>query len=138
MTNIRYGHKSFACRECDYSSTRAEHLRRHMRKHTGEKPYKCGQCDFAWITSSHLKWHIKQAQANAEHVREPTTKAKARRAQNGTRNCVFSNFESCSDRPTQFHAVGSVICGKSGQFYFQIDFKACSSFIECKMSQKTS
>ena len=66
--------------------------------------------------------HDKQAQANAEHVREPTTKAKTRRAQNGTLNYVFPIFRAAhTGYPIQFHAVGSVICGRSGQFYFQID-----------------
>ena len=35
------------CNQCDYASSRAGHLRRHLKVHSGEKPNKCNQCEFA-------------------------------------------------------------------------------------------
>ena len=33
--------KSNKCNQCDYASSRAGHLRRHMKTHSGEKSNKC-------------------------------------------------------------------------------------------------
>ena len=40
------GEKPHGCKLCEYSSTRASHLKRHMLGHTGEKPFNCKQCNY--------------------------------------------------------------------------------------------
>ena len=64
--------KSHACNQCDYASSRASHLRIHLKKHSGEKSNKCNQCDFASSYESslrtHLKTHSGKNQTNATNV----------------------------------------------------------------------
>ena len=40
------GDESNKCNHCDYASSQAGHLRRHLKTH-GEKSNKCNQCDCA-------------------------------------------------------------------------------------------
>ena len=51
--------KSNKCNQCDYASSRASHLRTHLKTHNGEKSNKCNQCDFASFQSSNLRTHLK-------------------------------------------------------------------------------
>ena len=39
--------KSNKCNQCDYASSQAGGLRRHLKRHSGEKSNKCNQCDYA-------------------------------------------------------------------------------------------
>ena len=50
---------SYKCDQCDYASSRAGDLRRHLKTHSGEKPYKCDQCDYASSQAGHLRTHLK-------------------------------------------------------------------------------
>ncbi|AEY97548.1 FAFL136Wp [Eremothecium gossypii FDAG1] len=52
--------RSFKCTgygNCDMSFTRAEHLARHIRKHTGEKPFQCEVCNRFFSRIDNLKQH---------------------------------------------------------------------------------
>ena len=54
------GEKSNKCNQCDFASTQAGDLRRHLKTHSGEKPNKCSQCDFACSHPSSLRRHTKR------------------------------------------------------------------------------
>ena len=45
--------------KCDYASSHAGNLRRHLKTHTVEKSNKCNQCDFASSRAGHLRTHLK-------------------------------------------------------------------------------
>ena len=53
------GEKSNKCNQCDYASSLASDLRRHLKRHSGVKPNKCNQCDFASYHSGNLRRHLK-------------------------------------------------------------------------------
>ena len=51
--------KSHKCNQCNYTSSQAGHLRRHLKMHSGEKSNKCNQCDFASIQAGNLRTNLK-------------------------------------------------------------------------------
>ena len=51
--------KSNKCNQCDYASSRAGHLRTHLKTHSGERSNKCNQCNYASSYSSALRVHLK-------------------------------------------------------------------------------
>ena len=53
------GEKSNICNECDFASSRADHLRQHLKIHSGEKSNRCNQCDFASSSAHVLRDHLK-------------------------------------------------------------------------------
>lgn len=57
--------KTSQCPYCAYTTTRNDHLKIHIRCHTGEKPYHCKECNYKSTQKSHLnvhmqKWHRSQ------------------------------------------------------------------------------
>ena len=53
------GEKSNKCNQCNYASSDASNLRNHLKTHSGEKSNKCNQCDFASSQASNLRAHLK-------------------------------------------------------------------------------
>ena len=53
------GEKSNKCNQCDYASSQASNLRAQLKAHSGEKSNKCNQCDFASSYASALRIHLK-------------------------------------------------------------------------------
>ena len=53
------GEKPKECNMCDYASSDAGSLRKHLKTHSGEKTHKCYQCDYASSQAGNLKTHLK-------------------------------------------------------------------------------
>lgn len=49
----------YVCFICDYHSYQKQHMRIHIRRHTGEKPHACSKCDYKCTKSSDLTRHFK-------------------------------------------------------------------------------
>ena len=62
------GEKSNKCNQCDYASSQASNLRRHLKTHSEEKPNKCNECELAFSQEGHLRTHLNT------HSREKSNK----------------------------------------------------------------
>ena len=68
MMKTHSGEKSNKCNQCDYASSQAGHLRRHLKRHIrGEKSNKCHQCDFASSQAGNLKRHLETHNEEKSH-----------------------------------------------------------------------
>ena len=65
---IHSGEKSNKCYQCNYASSCAGNLRRHLKTHSGEKSNKCNQCDFTSSEAGKLRKHLKT------HIEEKSNK----------------------------------------------------------------
>ena len=54
------GEKLNKCNQCDFASSYAYSLKMHMKAHTQEKSHKCSQCDYATSNASNFKTHMKR------------------------------------------------------------------------------
>ena len=72
VTKTDHGRISKKCTQCEYVSSLASNLRKHLRTHSGEKSNKCNQCEYACSQASnlrkHLKIHIREKQMSANNV----------------------------------------------------------------------
>ena len=55
---VHSGEKPFSCKECNYSSTTASYLKKHMLIHSGETLFSCTQCNYSCTTAANLKQHL--------------------------------------------------------------------------------
>ena len=60
------------CNQCDYGSSYASNLERHLKTHSGKRPNKCNQCNYASSQAGNLREHLKntveKSQTNATSV----------------------------------------------------------------------
>ena len=57
---IHSGEKSNKCKQCDYASSYASNLRTHMKTHSGEKANSCDQCEYASSEAANLRRHLRK------------------------------------------------------------------------------
>ena len=51
--------KQKKCNQCDYASSDARNLRKHLKTHSEEKSKKCRQCDYSSPEADNFSMHLK-------------------------------------------------------------------------------
>ena len=68
---IKLGPKRFGCPFCDSIMKKKDHMRDHIRTHTGYKPFKCSMCSFSSAYKYTLTKHLERIhKANASKVQD--------------------------------------------------------------------
>ncbi len=57
---LQAGDKPYKCKDCDYSASDHNALRRHSFRHGGVKPYKCPYCPYSAVQSTVYKLHMRK------------------------------------------------------------------------------
>ncbi|XP_063540926.1 RE1-silencing transcription factor-like [Cydia strobilella] len=71
--------RPFKCCHCDYTASRKDEMKVHLRSHTGDKPYSCDQCSYRAADHNAMRRHKKV------HTKEVAYKCK---------HCPFSTIQS--------------------------------------------
>lgn len=59
MRKVHVAKDRFVCPYCPYKTGRSEHMKNHIRTHTGEKPYGCRFCDRKFKNTTMLAEHVR-------------------------------------------------------------------------------
>ncbi len=58
--NMKDKKKQHQCNLCCKLFITAQHLKRHMRRHSGERPYKCTECGRQFTRNGDLTKHMRK------------------------------------------------------------------------------
>lgn len=116
LKSERAQHKPFSCDLCTLAFTRASHLARHRRVHTGERPFACSICPRMFARQDKLKQHLDS------HLQWPKRRAQAVASLPG---------KGKRGRPRKVdRAIGSPECERSSLMRLNFDREKESTIVE--------